>query len=53
MRSELLTLAELTGFQETGRTDEVDRLCAAMQAGWPDAVRSLDHGLPGTGSELI
>jgi len=52
MRSELLTLAELTGFQETGRTDEVDRLCAAMQAVWPDAVRSIEFGRSAEGRPM-
>jgi hypothetical protein len=52
MRSDLLTLAERTGFQETGRIDEVERLCAAMQAEWPDAVRSLEFGRSAEGRPM-
>ncbi|MGA2343099.1 MAG: M14 family zinc carboxypeptidase [Steroidobacteraceae bacterium] len=52
MRSDLLTLAERTDFQQTGRTDEVDRLCAAMQAEWPDAVRSLEFGRSAEGRPM-
>ena len=52
MRSDLSTLAERTGFQETGRTDEVERLCAAMQAEWPGAVRSLEYGRSAEGRPL-
>ena len=52
VRSHLLTLAEQTGFQETGRTEEVDRLCAAMQAEWPEAVRSFEFGRSAEGRPM-
>ena len=44
MNSALLTLAEQSGFTQTGRIDEVDRLCAAFAAAWPDAVQAFDYG---------
>src|SRR5580658_2381213 len=40
----LTTIAEESGFQRTGRSDEVTRLCAAFAAAWPRAVRSLEFG---------
>jgi Zinc carboxypeptidase len=40
----LITIAEQSGFRSTGRTDEVERLCAAFAREWPDAVRSLEYG---------
>ena len=39
-----LTLAEQTSFRQTGRTDEVARLCQAYAQRWPDAVRSFEYG---------
>ncbi len=44
MPSTLLTLAEQSDFELTGRLDEVDRLCAAMSAEWPDAVQVCQFG---------
>ncbi|HEU4625804.1 MAG TPA: M14 family metallopeptidase [Steroidobacteraceae bacterium] len=44
MTSSLQTLAERSGFRETGRTDEVEALAAAMARAWPDAVRSFEYG---------
>jgi hypothetical protein len=41
---ELRTEAERSGFQRTGRYEEVGRLCAAFQARWPAAVRCLEFG---------
>ncbi|WP_024889399.1 hypothetical protein [Luteimonas huabeiensis] len=47
---ELETHAERSGFAETGRYEEVERLCAAFAAGHPQAVRCesepLDAGDP-------
>ena len=40
----LSTVAERSGFQRTGRYDEVLALCAAFQARWPDAVRCEQFG---------
>ena len=46
MDSTLVTLAEQSGFTQTGRLDEVDRLCAAMAAAWPDGA---EGGVAGGG----
>jgi hypothetical protein len=40
----LTTLAEQSDFRQTGRLDEVEALCAAFAARWPDAVRSFVYG---------
>ena len=40
----LTTIAEQSGFRQTGRLDEVEALCAAFAARWPDAVRSFAYG---------
>lgn len=48
----LTTLAEQSAFRYTGRTDEVTRLCAAFQAAWPDAVRSLEFGRSAEGRSM-
>ncbi len=40
----LLTLAEQSGFRQTGRTDEVERLAEAFVRTWPEAVRSFEYG---------
>ena len=42
--SVLGTLAEQSGYRQTGRIDEVERLCAAFASTWPDAVRSFAYG---------
>jgi hypothetical protein len=44
MPSKLLTLAESSGFRETGRNDEVESLCMAFARTWPRAVRSFEYG---------
>jgi len=49
---DLLTLAERTGFQETGRSDEVERLCAAFAAEWPRTVRALEFGRSAEGRSM-
>ena len=48
----LLTIAESSGFKHTGRIDEVTRLCAAFQAAWPRAVRSLEFGRSAEGRPM-
>src|ERR1700739_3695581 len=48
----LLTIAEESGFQRTGRTDEVTRLCAAFAAAWPRAVRSFEFGRSAQGRPM-
>lgn len=40
----LATLAEQSGFRQTGRTDEVDRLAHAFARAWPDAVHEFEYG---------
>ncbi|MGB6605857.1 MAG: M14 family metallopeptidase [Steroidobacteraceae bacterium] len=40
----LSTLAERSGFRQTGRTAEVAQLCAAFAAAWPGVVRSFEFG---------
>lgn len=40
----LTTVAEQSGFQRTGRYDEVERLCRAYAAQWPDRVRCVEFG---------
>jgi hypothetical protein len=42
--ADLTTVAERSGFTRTGRYDEVERLCAAYAARWPDKVRCLEFG---------
>jgi hypothetical protein len=49
---DLTTLAEHSGFQRTGRTDEVSRLCAAYAATWPQAVRTFEFGRSAEGRPL-
>ena len=48
----LLTLAERSNFVQTGRTDEVEALCAAFAATWPDAVRSFEYGRSAEGRPM-
>src|SRR5277367_161393 len=44
MNNDLQTLAEKSDFRQTGRLDEVEALCSAFAARWPDAVRSIEFG---------
>jgi murein tripeptide amidase MpaA len=50
--SSLLTVAEQSDFRQTGRIEEVDRLCAAISATWPGAVRAFDFGQSGEGRPM-
>jgi hypothetical protein len=52
MNERLLTLAEQSGYTQTGRIDEVERLCAAMAAAWPDAVSAFAYGESAEGRPL-
>lgn len=47
-----LTLAERSGFRQTGRTDEVERLCEAYAQRWPDAVRCFEYGRSAEGRPM-
>src|SRR5258708_2119721 len=40
----LTTIAERSNYRETGRLEEVERLCAEFARAWPEAVRSFDFG---------
>ncbi len=40
----LHTLAETTHYQRTGRYDEVERLCHAFAARWPQQVKCIEFG---------
>jgi hypothetical protein len=40
----LLTIAELSNYRETGRLEEVERLCDEFGRIWPEAVRSFEFG---------
>jgi hypothetical protein len=41
---DLSTLSERSGFVQTGRYDEVIKLCAQFQAAYPKAVKCIDFG---------
>jgi len=49
----LTTVAEQSGFRETGRTDEVERLCAAFAREWPEAVRCIEFGRSAEGRRML
>ncbi len=42
--SEFTTIAERSEFTRTGRYDEVEKLCAAFAARWPDKARCFEFG---------
>jgi len=46
------TLAELSNFQQTGRTDEVERLSSELARTWPEAVNSFEYGRSGEGRPM-
>src|ERR1044071_7709308 len=48
----LTTIAEQSDFRQTGRLDEVEALCAAFAARWPDAVRSFVYGRSAEGRSM-
>ena len=52
MTDTLLTLAEKTAFRQTGRTHEVETLCAELARAWPQAVRSFDYGRSAEGRPM-
>src|SRR6185437_3447041 len=49
----LSTIAEQSGFQRTGRYDEVERLCAAYERHWKDAVRCIQFGRSPEGRPML
>jgi hypothetical protein len=49
----LTTVAEQSGFRTTGRTDEVERLCAAFAAKWRETVRCIEYGRSAEGRPML
>ncbi|MBV8062787.1 MAG: peptidase M14, partial [Nevskia sp.] len=49
----LTTLAEQTGWRQTGRYAEVERLCQAYQQAWPEAVRCFEFGRTPEGRTML
>ena len=52
MLSDLLTLAEQSNFRQTGRSDEVERLCEAYRVRWPDCVNAFRFGTSSEGRAM-
>lgn len=52
-RADLTTVAERSGFGQTGRYEEVERLCAAYQARWPRQVRCFEFGRTPQGRPML
>jgi murein tripeptide amidase MpaA len=52
MTTPLATLAERSNFRQTGRTDEVERLCKAFAQHSPGAVRSFTYGSSAEGRPM-
>ena len=50
---DLTTVAERSGFQHTGRYDEVVKLCAAFQQAYPKAVRCFEFGRTPEGRPML
>ena len=51
--STLSTVAERSGFQRTGRYDEVAQLCGAFQKAYPKAVRCFEFGRTPEGRPML
>ncbi len=49
----LATVAELSGYRDTGRYEEVERLCAGHADAWPDAVRCVEFGRTPEGRPML
>jgi hypothetical protein len=49
----LKTIAELSGYRQTGRLDEVSRLCREFERVWPDAARSFEYGRSSEGRSML
>jgi hypothetical protein len=52
-RADLRTESERSGFLQTGRYAEVERLCPAFQAAYPDAVRCFEFGRTPQGRPML
>jgi len=48
----LTTIAEQSGFRQTGRIDEVERLSQELARTWPDAVKSFEYGRSAEGRPM-
>ncbi|WP_374354499.1 M14 family metallopeptidase [Chitinimonas sp.] len=51
--AELRTVAERSGYQQTGRYAEVVELCAAYQKAYPQAVRCIEFGRTPEGRPML
>lgn len=51
--ADLSTLAERTGYRETGRYGEVERLCADFAKRWPRQVRCFEFGRTPQGRPML
>ena len=49
----LRTEAERSNFRQTGRTDEVRRLCEAFASEWPGTVRCIEYGRSAEGRPML
>lgn len=49
----LATLAEQSGYRQTGRYAEVERLCSAYQQAWPEAARCFEFGRSPEGRPML
>jgi murein tripeptide amidase MpaA len=52
-KGSLLTQAETSQFKQTGRYEEVERLCEQFAATWPDAVHCIEFGRTPEGRPLM
>lgn len=52
-QADLRTHAEISGFTQTGRFDEVDRLCHAFAQQYPQAVRCFTFGITPQGRPML
>ena len=50
---DLTTVAERSGYQATGRYDEVQRLCDGYQKAYPKAVRCFSFGVTPEGRPML
>ena len=49
----LTTIAEQSGYQRTGRYEEVERLCTAFAQTWPTKVRCFEFGRSPEGRRML
>jgi hypothetical protein len=51
--ADLSTVSERSGFEKTGRYDEVVGLCSAFQQAWPKQVRCIEFGRTPEGRPML